>query len=282
MGIQVATIDSREPAWTQALTFGGVPTLVMALEAGDVQVVTDDDKILVIERKTPEDFLSTLKADRLFPQCVKMLETSPWAYIVITGIFECSPLGKVITQPDSRITGWAWAALQGALLTVQEMGIGIVYVANDQEFEKTVIRLAARDRNVVHVPPARLPEVLGQGQALIASLPGVGIERCKAVLEYTGTPAWALTWLTELDSEEKVPGIGSITKAGVRRALGLSESDGQRLNGTATTDRSDLGNDPSGSPGDACGPMVWHIEPRARGSDYAQRLGIGAWPGGCL
>jgi len=236
MGIQVATIDSREPAWTQALTFGGVPTLVMALEAGDVQVVTDDDKILVIERKTPEDFLSTLKADRLFPQCVKMLETSPWAYIVITGIFECSPLGKVITLQDGfagegggynvgRISGWAWAALQGALLTVQEMGIGIVYVANDQEFEKTVIRLAARDRNVVHISPARLPEVLGQGQALIASLPGIGIERSKAVLEYTGTPAWALTWLTELDSEEKVPGIGAVTKAGVRRALGLSESE---------------------------------------------------------
>lgn len=235
MAISAVTIDSREPDWVQALTFGDVPTLVMALPAGDVQVVTDDNQILVIERKTPEDLLSTLKADRLFPQCVKILETSRWGYIVITGIFQCSPLGKVITVQDGasfssgdgydvrRETGWDWAALQGALLTVQEMGIGIVYVANDGEFEKAVIRLAARDRGEVRVLPPRTPDMLGAGVALLAGLPGIGIERAKAILQYAGTPAWALTWLCEPGASERVPGIGSGTKSAVRQALQLSE-----------------------------------------------------------
>lgn len=233
MAILSVMVDTREPAWVQALTFGGVPTVSVAIDAGDLQVATDDNKILVIERKTPEDLLNTLKADRLFPQCTRMLEVSRWSYIVVTGTFECSPLGKVITKQDqvgfsngngflvTRETGWAWESLQGALLTVQEMGIGIVYAASDESFERTVIRLAARDRGNVPVTPPRLPEVIGPGKAIIASLPGIGIERMRAVLRFTGTPAWALTWLTELDSDEKVPGINIGTKRAIRQALGL-------------------------------------------------------------
>jgi len=61
MGIATAIIDSREPQWVQELTFGDVPTAVAALDYGDLHVLCEDDCTLVIERKTPDDFLNSLK-----------------------------------------------------------------------------------------------------------------------------------------------------------------------------------------------------------------------------
>ena len=67
-------VDNREPEFFQKLKFGGVPTMVTQLETGDVQAVTDDGCTLVFERKTPSDFLNSLKDERLFPQMARMTE----------------------------------------------------------------------------------------------------------------------------------------------------------------------------------------------------------------
>ena len=216
-----AMIDTREPKWVRELAFGGVPTAAIALDAGDVQVATDDHKILVVERKTAADLLGTIRSGRLFPQCVKMLEVSSWSYLVVCGSLTCLG-GHVVAS--SRTTNWSWAALQGALLTVQELGVGIVHAENDADFEPSVMRLASRDRGAVPVRPARVPNVLSDGEAIVAALPGVGLERMKAVMEYAGgNAAWALTWLTELESSDRIPGINIGTKQGIRRALGLPD-----------------------------------------------------------
>ena len=39
--INAVMIDSREPEWVQKIDFGA-PTLVSAMETGDVQVITED------------------------------------------------------------------------------------------------------------------------------------------------------------------------------------------------------------------------------------------------
>jgi len=233
MAILGVMVDTREPEWVQKLTFGGVPTAKNVLSSGDVHLATDDSKILVIERKTPDDFLGSLKSNRIFDQGTRMLRLSEWVYVVITGQFERMANGKVTTKQaasngspgHTRITGWNWDAVQGALLTLQEMGIGIVHAAGDHDFENACIRLADRERDTVHVPPAREAALFSDAQAVLASLPGIGIERTQAVLKYAGNAAWGLTWLTELNSNDPILGINDGVKRTIRRVLGLRDNE---------------------------------------------------------
>ena len=115
--LTAAVIDSREPQHIQALTFGGIPTVIAPLEAGDLWASCTDGELLVIERKTTSDLLGSIADGRLFQQALKMRERSQWAYLVITGYLQPTHDGKTLVQ--GKATGWDWNAVQGALLDVQ-------------------------------------------------------------------------------------------------------------------------------------------------------------------
>jgi len=220
MSIIALQIDSREPAWVQALKFNDVPKIVTHLPAGDLWIATDDNQILVIERKTPNDFLGSLKDGRIFAQVAQLKEFSPWAYVLISGEFNRTGDGKTITD---RITGWNWDAVQGALLTIQEQGVYVMYCANDFDLESAVIRLANRSRDVVKVPAVRDTLVLSEGENIIASLPGIGMDRLDAVLKECGSVIWSLVALTDDELKIKINGIGEATKRRIRKALGMDD-----------------------------------------------------------
>jgi len=222
MAITAAIIDSREPAWVQALTFGGAMVAHSQLDAGDVLVTCDDGTLLAVERKTPDDLLNSLRDNRLWAQLAGMRQVTPWAYLMITGDLRCSADGKVIT--DSRGTGWNWASVQGALLQAQEMGVFVYVCSGDDDYEAAVLRLAARSHKPeLVIPPAREPIPMSTAERILLALPGLGPERAQALLEYCGTPAWALMCLTDLSFNDEVPGIGIGIKRAVRRALGLDD-----------------------------------------------------------
>jgi len=224
MAITAAIIDSREPAWVQAITFGGAMTAISALDAGDLLVTCDDGTLLAVERKTPDDFLSSIRDDRLWSQLAGIRKVTPWAYLVITGDLRCSTDGKVIT--DSRGTGWNWASVQGALLQAQEMGVFVVQCAGDDDYEAAVLRLAARSHKPeMLIPPAREAIPMSAAERVLLALPGIGPDRVAALLDYCQTPAWALSFLTCHDVEGAVTGIGPGTKRAVRQALGLRDDE---------------------------------------------------------
>jgi len=219
-----AIIDSRESAAVKKMTFGGIPTMVMALGAGDLMASTDDGNQLLIERKTPEDLLGTLRAKRFLPQIEKMAGITPWVYVVITGILYRDRDGFV-TIGGRGHTGWRFADVQGALLTAQEMGVSVVYCAED-DFEQTVIRLCNRDRGIVRVKPPRQSYLLTSGEAALAALPEIGPERVDTLMQEFGSVVEVLEWLTDLDNPRQIPGIASGIKLAVKKALSL---DGERL-----------------------------------------------------
>lgn len=236
MAITAVMIDSREPDWVQRLTFGNAPTAVTALDYGDLHAVCDDGCILVIERKTPDDFLNTLKDERLFPQIARMANAKYegqlfglsmdhlWPYLVITGQFYPGSGGKTVTPRG--ITGWSWSSVMGALLSVQEMGVNVVFAANDEDYENCVMIIANRLRTPeTQVLPPRPPSLLGPSEQIIASLPGIGMERMKTVMTACGTAGWSLVALT--DRESQIPGIPPSVKIKVRSALKLQ--DGEQL-----------------------------------------------------
>jgi ERCC4-type nuclease len=220
--LQALTVDAREPSWIQELHFGGVPKNISLLDTGDVWALCSDGQIVVIERKTADDLLNTLRAGRLLPECARMLDVSRYAYLVITGSMAPDLNGMAVTA--RTVTGWQWAAVQGALLSIQELGIGVIHFGQDTDFEQAVKWLAGRRRDpVMLIPPVKTPQVLSVGESILASLPGIGLERAQAIMTHCGTSAQALVFLTDMSDAGKLDGIGPGIKAKIRAALGVPE-----------------------------------------------------------
>jgi len=224
MSLLAVTTDSREPAWVQALEFGCKARTIAMLEYGDLLCVTDDSALLAVERKTAGDLLASVADGRLWHQSAGMRKVTPWCYLVVTGTLACSQDGHVTTERG--VTGWAWSSLQGALLQAQELGAMVTFAQDDADYEPTVIRLSQRSHEAtVRLSPVKESSVLTDSERILAAMPGVGLERAAAIIDYCGTCGWALTMLTTPDHGEHIAGIGPGTKAKIRTALGLRDNE---------------------------------------------------------
>jgi len=201
----------------QRLAFDGAVTAVTQLACGDMWVAAADGNLLIIERKTADDLLASIADSRLFDQAAAMVDMSPWSYIAVEGTLAPTHDGKTLS--NGAPVNWRWASVQGALQTVQEMGVAVVYLSGPEEFAPFIDRLARRDRGPVRVGGVRKAELLAPGMALLMSLPGIGPDRAKSILDQTGTAAFALSVLT--DDTLNLIGIGRETRHKTRDALGL-------------------------------------------------------------
>jgi len=222
MAATAIIIDNREIDWIQKLSFGGLPTSVAFLPCSDAMIACDDGTMILVEHKSLSDLLGSIKDGRVFIQVAEMSAITRWVYLVITDPVTYGPQGTVITSRGE--TGWSFNSVWGALLTLQELGAFAVFCAGDQDYEACLLRLANRDRSEVHpLEPAKMPHILSAQEQVLASLPGIGIERVHDLLTYCGTPAMALVALTDPQSE--IPGIRGGIKAKIRNALKLAESE---------------------------------------------------------
>ena len=217
-------IDQREPQWVQSLRFGGVSRAVTMLDYGDLWASTDDGAMVCIERKTVDDLLNSIADERLWHQLAGIREQSPWSYLVICGAMSANAAGLVISERGA--TGWNWASLQGALVQAQELGVCVVHVPTDAEYEAAVLRLCNRAHTAeVVLRPPRRAAILSAGEQILASLPGIGLEKAQHLASLWGSAARALAWLSDDRAEgERVAGIGGVTKRRIRSALGLSDN----------------------------------------------------------
>jgi ERCC4-type nuclease len=224
MALSAIMVDSREPKWVQDLQFGGIPTTVEYLEQGDIMAAADDGELILVERKTPDDFLNSLRQDRVMLQLANMLTVTRWSYLMITGEFKLGVNGEVVTN---RVTGWNWDSVQGAILSIQEMGIYVVQCQGDDDYEDAIIRLGNRDRSeVMPIPPAKQPHVYSQAEAVLTALPGIGFKRLQSVLEASGgSAAWALSLLTNIDELQDFPGVSYGDRQRIRNILGLKRNE---------------------------------------------------------
>lgn len=227
--IEAVLIDSREPSWVQKLNFGCQLHSVIELPVGDVQAVTDDGHTLLIERKTADDLLGSMKDERLFPQMARLAEgrldelingkpPTQWPYLVICGPLTPNADGHIATERGQTV--WLYTSVMGALLSIQEMGIFVVF---STDFEQTVISLGKRSREGVQkILPPRPGILLGPGSAILASLPGIGTERAVELMRWSNNNvAHALVGLT--DPEISCP-IGEATRRRIRATLGLTDN----------------------------------------------------------
>lgn len=248
--VVAALIDDREPApvrraCAEAFAAHDPPVAceVTRLAWGDVWLTCDDGALVVAERKSPGDLVQSIVSERLRAQAVGCLGLSPWTYLLVTG--PVVPGEDGYAWWDGRASRFRWEALQGALADVQQLGACVLTCQGDADVAPTLLRLARRSREAVRLVPPRPAEAVDAGIALLASLPGIGLEKAQALLAYCGSPAWALDYLTGgqhgLHAHDlsgayavgTVPGVGPRTREGVRRALGLAEGTGMTV---VTTD----------------------------------------------
>jgi ERCC4-type nuclease len=198
----------------------GALVTVSALEFGDVRIQMPDGDLILIERKTPRDFLDSIKDRRLFNQVAGMVRKTRWAYVLIEGCWTENNGWLLIDDgPIKKSTKWAWHSVQGALLSIQEMGAAIVY---DLDTHGAIERIANRSHNDVKIPPRREPHVFSETENILMALPGIGSKKAQEYLElFNDNVSLALMALTAPhDGKNHIPGWGKKSRDGLVRALG--------------------------------------------------------------
>lgn len=216
----ILTILSKSPAHPDLAslsTIGGVALVPAATGPADLLAVCADGATLAIKYWRPGDLLHAIREADFDGALVALRQLSPHATLLIGGVLVPNADGKV--RDGDTITGWRWDAYQGALLTAQELGVGVVTLQHAQHVAATVEQLARRKRGPVRATPARDGLFYSPAELMLLALPGVGETKADALLTYCGSVAGALQALT--DDAAAVPGVGPKTRAEVRRVLGL-------------------------------------------------------------
>jgi hypothetical protein len=191
-----------QPEW-------GVPAISAPIAPASYLAVCADGAQLAIRVMATNELRHALRDKTLYADMIKLRNLSPWAYL--------------ITLEGKRTLG---DDLSGALLSVQETGVGTLHIKQETLVE-TVQRLASRDRTTRRVRPPRDVLFADPDLDMLLALPGIGEQKAVALLEHCGSAAWALMVLT--DDQHEFPGIGPETRRKVREALGLHDDMGFRV-----------------------------------------------------
>jgi ERCC4-type nuclease len=218
----IITIDSNEHShhpehFTQLMKRGAL-CQVKPLPY-DFEVMCSDGDVLAIERKTPRDFLESLKDRRLFNQVADMVNKTPWCYLAIEGMLMCQAdyVSIIDGKHDWQYTQWTWASIQGSLLSIQELGCAVVY---DPDFYGAIERLVSRSRADVKIAQRREPYIFSPAETIMMSLPGIGSKKAQEFLKlFNNNVALALTALTA-PCDNSIPGWKQKSRDNLIEALG--------------------------------------------------------------
>jgi hypothetical protein len=199
----------------------------------DFTLICSDGCSVAIHYHSPQSLLSAIRMNVLKPTLISLKAASPWSYLLIGGVMTPNADGKV--RLGDKTSGFLWSAIQGALLTAQEIGIPVLTLPHADSVPETLIGLAKRDRGSVKALPMREALFYSPAEQVLMALPGIGEGKAEALLRYCGdSAAHALMALTS--EYAGAPGIGPETRRKVRQALGIG--DGFALVPTKETDLS--------------------------------------------
>jgi hypothetical protein len=208
-------------------TVAGVPVVNVPIDTlgrADLVVSCADGAMLGLVYLDLNGLFTGLRTNELMARLVSVKARWPWSYLVIGAVLSADNAGRTRNNAGQG-SGWSWDAVQGALLSAQEIGVGVMQIPHADLFADTVARLAKRDRSAERVKPVRDAMFYTPQEELLLALPGIGETTADMLLQQCGTVAAALMALT--DDSVTLAGIGPKTRQGVRHLLGLP--DGQAL-----------------------------------------------------
>lgn len=207
-------------------TVGAVPVLDAPLDSlgrADLLIATAGGHMLGVVYLDIAGLLSAIRTKELQPRLIGVKQRWPWCYLVISPPPSLMGDGR-LKNSRGESSGWSWEAVQGALLTVQEMGVPVLWIQHASLVPETLERLARRERGPVRAAPLRDGLFYSEAAQVLMALPGIGEAKADALIEYCGSAADALLALT-CDAMDGPPGIGPETRRAARAALGLRETE---------------------------------------------------------
>lgn len=189
--------------------------------ASDLLIPTAAGHTLAINYWAASTFLHAIRAKELDSKMFQLSQISPWPYLIIRDSLAPHQNGQ--TLHDGKPTGWRWAAVQGAMLSIQEMGVGLISIRDESQLDDCLISLINRDRGPKRMRQPRELLWATPAEELLMSLPGIGEDRAEQLLRECGNAANALAAITGDDI--KLSGIGPETKRKAREALGLVDDE---------------------------------------------------------
>jgi len=218
--------DTRPPA-----ELVGIPIAVAMLENGDAKIWCQGGKVLLVERKTPSDFLNSIPNDHIFDQVSRMMAERATAgvlpFLVITGEIHRNPqTGMCIIPGQKHGEGWNWDAIQGALLSIQEAGVPVIFCASEMEYAAALERLAKRNHSLMVINPTREIMPLTPQERVLCAFDGIGPELAGEILSRCITLATAISFLADLAPTcPKIAGIALGRKQAIRKTLQLPDGE---------------------------------------------------------
>lgn len=220
----IVTIDSNEhshhPEHKKTLESMGAMCQVKSLPY-DFEVICPDGSVLKIERKTPRDFLDSIRDRRLFNQATSLVDG--YGYVVVEGYFRPNQKGMVIYGDtnafNDELTNWTWNSLQGSLISLQEAGIAIVY---NSDFYEALSQLVSRSRNDIKVAPRREMIQFSPDETLYMAFTGIGSDKAAKLAVEFDKAGKGIEFLTTFQAMPKIDGIGDKTKENIIKQIGGS------------------------------------------------------------
>lgn len=230
--LNVAIDTGAQPPVSTMTLFGGPTVARVSLgESSTIVAMCADGAMLACMYQPAMALLHLMRRGDHMPLLMQLRDRSPWAYLLIDGFISCGSSGKA--SINSNPCGFDWAAVQGMLLSIQELGVGVLTLQDTKHLGDTIYGLAKRDRATKRVRPPREALFVEPLEDLLLALPGIGDERCRTLLRHCGgNGAAALDALT--DPHHTIPGINRKVKENTREILGLTA--GTRLAVLGMTD----------------------------------------------
>jgi hypothetical protein len=217
------TLDEQPTAEFRLLKPKDVPVNKLALgDPNTLLVLCSDGQILAVRYLPVQAMLSELRQGRLLAKLAELRERSPWSYLIVSGTL--APLGSGKTRVNDNDTGWEWSAVQGALVSIQEMGVALYTIKTETYLGDTLYLLAKRDRTAKRLRHPREALFVTPSEDVIMALPGLSEARAMDILTWAGnSAARALDGLCDPLCE--VPGVSKEQKERIRLSLGLNTSE---------------------------------------------------------
>ena len=206
---KIALLDDREPQSVQFDVGQYFDTKVMRLAIGDILIPGSPP--CLIERKAPQDFLSSIADGRLASQLTHMLEISTAPIFIIDGDIKADKKEKVVA--DGKSTNWSYWSYQGMIASLQLSGAIVIHVP-DRLFGQAVHRIYTWSQKDSHscttrrVPSSGLATTFSQQLDLLSMIPGIGRDKAEQLLDTFGN-LWNV--LSSIPDWNNVPGIGPKT-----------------------------------------------------------------------
>lgn len=216
----IVLVDSNEKATNPKVVksieskFSNV--IVTTLPSGDVNIPLDDGGVLAIERKTCNDFLSSIADGRIFEQVENMAQNAKYSAFIVTGYFTYGEKNDMCFI-EGKQTNWKGSAVRAVMRVIQYSGCVLEFCPATRytdmiaELYSTVNkpdeRRGIQKHRIITFPP------IDERVEFIAQLPGVGLKLSESLLKFShcemadndeyGTVADAISWITLMGRVEK-------------------------------------------------------------------------------